>query len=136
MYIRYYYFRCSACSRKYTTSLSPILLGTGRRRCKKCNNVFADGTCEWPQMSVRDKFHFLFPFMVLIGIGLVTIILGAAFYIFENWNGRKELLSAAAILFAPLVLYFLWRGHLIRESTERFARHQAFGDTEEFILSA
>ena len=29
LYFRYYSFRCAACGRKYTDSLSPFLLGTG-----------------------------------------------------------------------------------------------------------
>ena len=137
LHIRYYSFSCTACGRKYTDSLSPFLLGTGRRRCKKCNNVFSDGSREWPQLKRGERFEYLFPVMALAGLGAAVLILGVAYLDGLDWEERfREMGAVAAVMVVPWTPYFMWRWHLIRKSKERFARRQIFGETDEFILPA
>ena len=67
-----YPFECAACGRVYARSISPFLLGTGRRRCKKCQEVFADGSREWRELSRFEKFKYLFPALALGWFGAAT----------------------------------------------------------------
>ena len=136
LYFRYYSFRCAACGRKYTDSLSPFLLGTGRRKCKRCDTVFADGSREWPELSRGERFEYLFPVMVLAFLGAAVLVTAVACLDGVDWEERlREMGAVAAVMVAPWAPYFLWRAHLIRKSKERFERHRLFGDTDEFILS-
>jgi len=88
-------------------------------------------------MSGAQKLEFFFPMMVL---GWLTgILLTVLEMLFSNsaWPDRfRDASGFLEFFIAPLVPYFLWRWHSIRNSKERFARHRIFGDTDEFILPA
>jgi hypothetical protein len=136
LYVRYYRFYCQACGKKYTSSLSPLQLGTGRRRCQKCAAVFNDGSREWSQLSGMQKFEYIFPTMVLGYLCAFALVIGTAFWIGGDGKEKLFLVELMVLLMGfPWIPYFLIRAKRISESRERHERHKVFGDTDEFILS-
>jgi len=134
---RYYRFRCSACGHRYTNRLSPILLGTGRRRCRTCGVVFHDGCKEWPELSAFQKFEYFFPTTVLGFSAAAILIAVVAIFIFRDET--KVGLAFGSIVFLvsmlPWVPYFLLQWRHIPKSMARFARRSVLGgDSDEFIL--
>jgi len=131
-----YKFRCPVCRRIYTTSLTPLLLGTGRRKCKKCGSTFRDGTREWPQFGGWEKFEYLFPLMAL---GWIITVISVAWIESptrsESGHIQRYIVEVLAVIIVPWVPFYLWRAHLIGRSIQRFERHKLFGDTDDFILS-
>ena|SRR5713226_1899534 len=136
MILRYYTFNCSSCGAEYKNKLSPILLGTGKRRCKKCGVAFLDGCKEWPELTGHQKFQYFFPTSVL-GFVVGAVLVGAiAVLVFSDQLGLGLLMGATAFgMFAlPWAPYFLLQWRHIPKSRARYERHKIFGDTEEFIL--
>ena len=134
--IRYYSFSCTACGRHYAEKLSPVLLGTGKRRCKKCGAVFRDGCKEWPQLEGSQKFQYFFPTMVLgfFGAGVV-LPLAVAWLIRDQPEVVLPMGVIAFLTFAlPWIPYFLLQWRHIPKSRARYERHRVFGDTDEFVL--
>jgi predicted RNA-binding Zn-ribbon protein involved in translation (DUF1610 family) len=134
--LRYYTFNCPACGKEYANRLSSVLLGTGKRKCKKCGAVFLDGCKEWPELSGSQKFQYFFPTVVL---GFVTggVLVGAfAIFTFGDDLRMGFFMSGVVLsMFAmPWVPYFLLQRRHIPESRERYERHKVFGDTDEFVL--
>lgn len=135
---RYYKFSCNSCRRQYATKLSPILLGTGRRRCKACGLVFHDGCKEWPQLTGSQKFQYFFPTTVLACSAAAFLVALVAVLIFRDQPALG--LEMASVVFLVVMLpwmpYFLLQWRHISASESRFARRSALGDSEEFVLSA
>ena len=138
LHFRYYKFACGVCGKIYKRSLSPFLLGTGRRKCSKCGAVSRDGFREWPELTKMQKFEYVFP-TTLLGyfIGVIVVLLFPVFMDLSS-SQEKVLMLEIVILFMvmPWVPYFIGRVNRIRESIARLERHKVFGDTDEFILSA
>ena len=136
--VRNFKFHCPACRRIYARSLTPVQLGTGRRRCMGCGNTFRDGSQEWPQLGGWERFQYLFPIMIPVWIATVV---GAVILYWAPWpdsiRGRELYVAQfLAAVVVPWVPFYLWRAHLISKSVERFERQRVFGDTDESILSA
>jgi hypothetical protein len=136
LHLRFYRFHCPVCKRRYLMSVSPVLLGTGRRRCEKCQSVFNDGSHEWPELSGQQKFEYVAPTTVLGYFGGVVLTF-VAIFILEPGTRERIFYTEMILLFMclPWVPYFVGRARRVRESTDRLDRHKVFGDTDEFILS-
>lgn len=63
--IPYVIHRCPGCFRTFTISLItptlPVRLGPGTHTCKGCGNAIEDGSKEWWEMSLWERFRFFFP---------------------------------------------------------------------------
>jgi len=140
MLIVFHRFWCPACRREFAYKLSPVLLGTGRRRCAGCGLVFADGCKEWPELSRLQKLQYFLPYNVLLFVGgaLLIAVFSAAIAIFgDEGEGAATLNAGGFILImfvGPWLPYFILQGRHITKSKARFERKQAFGHTDEFIL--
>ena len=136
MILRYYRFLCPGCGREFANKLSPVLLGTGIRRCRKCGLVFKDGCKEWPELSRGEKFKYFFPTMVL-GFVIGAVVVGAfAVLSFADNLGLGVLMGLFVFLLfmLPWSPYFLLQWRHIPKSRARYERHGVVGETEEFIL--
>jgi hypothetical protein len=136
-HFRYYRFICKACGKTYARSLSPFLLGTGRRKCPKCGAVFCDGFREWPELGKIQRFEYVFPTTVLGYFGGIIVVLIAVLFMESQVDDRLFMSEMVFLLMImPWAPYFMGRAKRIRESIARFERHRVFGDTDESILSA
>lgn len=133
-------FSCPACGKEFAYKLSPVLLGTGRRRCAGCGLVFADGCKEWPELSRLQKLQYFVPHNVLFFVGgaVLIAVFSAAIAIFGGEGEGAATLSAGCVILimfvGPWVPYFVLQGRHIPKSKARFERKPAFGHTDEFIL--
>ena len=132
----YYRFRCGVCTREYTNRLSPILLGTGRRRCKGCGSVFPDGCKEWPELTRGERFRYFLPPTVL-GFVLGAVIVALASILISPDDVGMALGGILFLIFVlPWLPYFLLQWRYIPKSRDRYARRLVMGNGDEFILSA
>jgi hypothetical protein len=137
VYLWFYSFICGNCGAQYATSLSPFLLGSGRRRCKWCDTVFADGSEEWPQLKPDERFEYLFPTTVLgyVGGAALTVIL--VFFSAGNLQDKLTFeVASAIVMFTPCLPYFLWRWYEVRKSRHRHEQHLLSDGTDQSILRA
>src|SRR3974390_1334662 len=130
LYFKTYRFYCPLCGKAYARSVSPLLLGTGRRKCQ-------DGAREWWELTRMQRFEYVFPATVLGYLGGVVVVV--AFILSTDWSPREKVFMAdmiALLMVIPLAPYFIGLAKRVRESVARLGRHKVFGDTDEFILSA
>ena len=134
---RYYKFFCSSCGRQYATKVSPVVLGTGRRRCKSCGEIFSDGCKEWPELSGPDKFRYFFPTTVLAFLIAAILIALITMLIFHDdvLGGLGMATFVFLFIMLPWLPYRVLQWRRVPVSRERFARRSVFGDTDEFVLS-
>jgi hypothetical protein len=134
---RSYKFSCSSCRRIYATKFSPVLLGTGRRRCKACGAVFHDGCKEWPELTGQQKLQYFIPVTVFACLLGAVVVALATVVIFrdEMSLGLELAVVVFLILILPWVPYFFLQWRHIPESEARYARRSVFGETDEFVLS-
>ena len=133
--IYYYTFSCTSCGKIYLKSLSPLPLGTGKRRCQAYAAVFQDAAREWPELRSMQKFEYVFPTMVLGYFGAMIVIIGYAFYVATDSRELNLMLGVLALcMLLPWVPYFLRRRDAIRASKERFLRRELLGSNEDVIL--
>lgn len=117
--IRTYEFFCPNCNQRFARSLSPMLLGPGRRKCRHCGLLFADGSQEWPALSSSDKFRFLFPVTILGGIlGVIGFAVASRYAVNDEDNWIRWL--TLEIMAAPFVPYFLLRWFQVHRSRRRY----------------
>jgi hypothetical protein len=134
---RSYRFLCPGCGKTYLKSLSPLFLGTGKRRCPNCAIVFADGSKEWPELQPMQKFEYICPTMVLGYFGGLVVVIGVAFFAAADSRELELMLGVLTLcMILPWIPYFLSRRDSIRSSKERFVRRQTFGSSEDLILPA
>jgi hypothetical protein len=136
MIIRYYSFKCPRCGQEYTNRMSRILLGTGKRRCRTCEEVFNDGCKEWPELTRSEKFDYFLPTTTLGFVAGALIMAAIAIYI-----SKDDLTSAFSIagfillmFAAPWIPFFLLQWRHVPKSKARFERRRAFGNSDEFVL--
>ena len=137
LYFKTYRFYCPLCGKAYARSVSPLLLGKGRRKCPKCGGVFNDGAREWWELTRMQGFEYVFPATVLGYLGGVVVVV--AFIWSTDWSPREKLFMSemiALLMVMPWAPYFIGLAKRVRESVARLGRHKVFGDTDEFILSA
>jgi hypothetical protein len=133
---RYYKFSCASCEKTYLRSLSPFQLGTGKRRCPACAEVFADGSREWPELSGLQKFEYVWPTAVLGYFGAMIVAIVFAIYVASDLREMNLMLGVLTVcMILPWAPYFLKRRDAIRSSNERFTRRQALGPAGGEILS-
>jgi hypothetical protein len=134
---RSYKFSCSSCRRTYATKFSPILLGTGRRRCKACGTVFEDGCKEWPELTGRQKMQYFFPITVFACfLGAIVVALATVVIFHDELSLGLEIAPVVfLILILPWFPYFVLQWRHIAASEARYARRSVFGETDEFVLS-
>lgn len=132
---RSYQFRCPHCAKVYKRSLTPLQLGTGKRRCQHCATVFDDGSKEWPDLLPIKKFEYIFPTMTLGYFGGLAIVIGYALVIAADLRELDLMMGVLVLcMILPWLPYFLSRLSEIRRSKDRFERRAKFGMTEELIL--
>jgi hypothetical protein len=134
---RSYKFSCSSCRRIYATKFSPVLLGTGRRRCKACGTVFHDGCKEWPELTGQQKFQYFFPITVLACfLAAVAVALASVVIFHDEMSIGLELATFVfLIVMLPWVPYVVLQWRQISVSQARFAWRRVFGETDESVLS-
>ncbi len=128
-------FCCPDCWQPYMSSLSPLHLGTGRRRCPNCGAIFCDGSREWPELTRMERFEYVFPATVLVFTSVAVILMVVALVVsnsLREWDLMAGVVSFTMVL--PWLPYFLSRRTQIVESKERYARKLALGGSDELIL--
>jgi hypothetical protein len=75
-----------------------------------------------------------------MALGWIVTVVGV---VLLDWAPRPDVIrntgfyvaEVLAAIIAPWLPFYLWRAYLINKSIERFERHKASDDTDEFILS-
>jgi hypothetical protein len=122
--IRCTIMRCPYCRWifKVTWGLSSSLLGSGERGCWHCNEIFWDGSNEWPEMSDEDRRLFVLPISVAGYLGgflvICTVCIGAVSYHRLSVTPYSFVVLAAFSL--PLVLWAVFRCAQVSRSIRRY----------------
>jgi len=118
-------FRCPYCRWifKVTWGPSNALLGVGERPCWRCKRVFWDGSNEWPEMSGKDREHFIFP--ITVGGWLAGFLIVSGVVVYSKWReaaATVNVLPWMTVFGTPLVVWFAFRAYQINRSIRRYSR--------------
>ena len=82
------------------------LLGKGQSACWHCKRVSSDGSCEWPEMSGKDRRLFLFPIT-----RAPLVILGLVAWVAMETKEKVlfDYILFFSVLVPPLVIWFGFR---------------------------
>ncbi len=63
IFLRWTAYKCPHCSQVFRRDFWPrnVWLGTGKRVCKNCGQIFDDGSSEWPELALFRKLRFFLP---------------------------------------------------------------------------
>jgi hypothetical protein len=103
-----------------------VFLGNGTRQCQRCGARFSDGSKEWDEMRLSEKFFLLFPneVMLLLGLGLV---LGLICYLMDDDGGIMDNITGASVVAAfavSLLPFWVVRWFQVRSSRRRYESSQ------------
>jgi hypothetical protein len=124
------------CGNRFGEKLSPVLLGSGKRLCKKCGAVFREGCKEWTQRNGSEKNQHFFSTMVLGFSGAASVLpVVATRYVRDPLEVALPMAVIIFLIFTlPWIPPFLLEWLHIPRSRVRCERHRIFGDTDGFIL--
>ncbi|MBI2088947.1 MAG: hypothetical protein HYT78_09430 [Deltaproteobacteria bacterium] len=125
----YWTHKCPHCGYPFATTAYwrglGVRLGPGYHTCKNCHRSFDDGSKEWPEMSIFERFALFIP-----RVSWPFLIL-ALLLPFISWmtQGGKEAARFALVTVVGLVVllpvflspYWIYRIIQVRRSCKRFA---------------
>ena len=104
---------CPHCQGIYrvTFSPNPVTVGQGVRLCSACKKSFNDGSKEWAEMNLLQRFHAYIPLLAKLwfGMGAAVIIYGATQGISGDFFGTAgSILIFFVLPWAPFWIYRTW----------------------------